>query len=74
VRARARTSCVFSINQFLVTSEGASVAFFSRPCLLANTAFDRSIDRSIRVNANIFVLENEKKIESADLKLSLSLF
>lgn len=45
---------------------------FSLVRLLANTAFDRSIDRSIRGNANIFVLENEKKIESTDLKLSLS--
>ena len=41
---------------------------FSLVRLLANTAFDRSI----RVNANIFVLENEKKIKSTDLKLSLS--
>ena len=30
-RKRARASCVFfSINQFLVTSEGASVAFFDQ--------------------------------------------
>jgi len=30
-RKRARASCVFfSINQFLVTSEGASVAFFNQ--------------------------------------------